>query len=86
VQIEDVMTRLTTWSRKRGRLPGLGISQIPLASTNKTGSYWLETMGCQMNVADSERMEGQLSDLGFAKAATKVYAGCCFTCITCIAA
>lgn len=27
-------------------------------------SYFMETMGCQMNVADSERMEGQMADLG----------------------
>ena len=26
--------------------------------------YKLETMGCQMNIADSERMEGQLQNLG----------------------
>ena len=27
-------------------------------------TYKMETMGCQMNVADSERMEGQLQSLG----------------------
>ncbi len=31
---------------------------------NKDLTYKMETMGCQMNVADSERMEGQLRSLG----------------------
>ena len=31
--------------------------------------YYMDTMGCQMNVADSERMEGQLRDLGFTRSA-----------------
>ena len=31
---------------------------------NKDLTYKMETMGCQMNVADSERMEGQLQSLG----------------------
>ena len=66
------MTRLTTWTRRRGRLPGLGISQVPLASTNRQGKYFLETMGCQMNVADSERMEGKLLDLGLERTENKV--------------
>ena len=56
IKIEDVMTRLTTKSRKRGRLPGLGLMQVPLASTDKQGTYYLESMGCQMNASDSERM------------------------------
>ncbi|KAG7346470.1 tRNA-i6A37 thiotransferase enzyme MiaB [Nitzschia inconspicua] len=36
-------------------------------SSNDTGkdlTYKLETMGCQMNLADSERIEGQLQSLG----------------------
>ena len=28
----------------------------------------MESMGCQMNTADAERMEGQLQALGFQKA------------------
>lgn len=39
-----------------------------MARTSKTATqkktYKLETMGCQMNIADSERMEGQLQSLG----------------------
>ena len=31
---------------------------------NNDLTYKMETMGCQMNVADSERMEGQLQSLG----------------------
>lgn len=31
---------------------------------SKTLTYKLETMGCQMNLADSERIEGQLQSLG----------------------
>ena len=34
----------------------------------RTLSYSMESMGCQMNSADAERMEGQLRALGFAKA------------------
>ena len=30
-------------------------------------NYYIETMGCQMNTADSERIEGQLQDLGYKK-------------------
>ncbi|KAG5178353.1 hypothetical protein JKP88DRAFT_201574 [Tribonema minus] len=71
VKTEDVMTRLSTFSRRRERLPGAGLAQVPLARIGKNASYWMETMGCQMNVADSERMEGQLADLGLRKAEKK---------------
>ena len=30
-------------------------------------SYSIETMGCQMNFADSERIEGQLRDMGYSR-------------------
>ena len=30
-------------------------------------TYTFETMGCQMNFADTERMEGQLQELGYIK-------------------
>jgi Uncharacterized protein family UPF0004 len=32
--------------------------------SSKDLTYKMETMGCQMNIADSERMEGQLQALG----------------------
>lgn len=34
------------------------------AESTKQLTYKMETMGCQMNIADSERMEGQLKALG----------------------
>ena len=34
----------------------------------RTMLYSMESMGCQMNSADAERMEGQLRSLGFSKA------------------
>jgi hypothetical protein len=35
--------------------------------TNTFMSYFIETMGCQMNLADSERIQGQLDYLGYQK-------------------
>ncbi len=41
-----------------------GILGGALGDETKDLTYKLETMGCQMNIADSERMEGQLKALG----------------------
>ncbi len=35
-------------------------------SRNERKTYTIDTMGCQMNVADSERMEAQLAAIGYA--------------------
>jgi len=72
IKVEDVMTKLNTLSKVPGkRLPGSGVERSPLRdlmdAKDRQMTYTLETMGCQMNVADSERMEGQLEDLGFVK-------------------
>ncbi|CAN0361973.1 unnamed protein product [Pylaiella littoralis] len=70
VKIDDVMTRLSATARKAAstRQAGAGLSTSSLRSLQGEGmpalSYFMETMGCQMNVADSERMEGQMADLG----------------------
>lgn len=70
-QIEDVMMRLSATARKAAvaRQAGTGYARSSLRSLQGEGmpalKYYMETMGCQMNVADSERMEGQLSDLGY---------------------
>lgn len=70
LQIEDVMTRLSATARKAAavRQAGTGLATSSLRSLQGEGmpalKYFMETMGCQMNVADSERMEGQLADLG----------------------
>ena len=45
---------------------------IPEFNSGKTAGttmrYSMESMGCQMNTADAERMEGQLQAIGFQKA------------------
>ena len=64
VQIVDVMAdvRRMAWTKARRHVVGKGVLSGALGSADLT--YKLETMGCQMNVADSERMEGQLQGLG----------------------
>ena len=76
VQVLDVMVdvrRMATQkqrrrlkgSSRRGRqaiLSGAWIDNSDTASLDLT--YKVETMGCQMNMADSERIEGQLQNLG----------------------
>jgi len=47
--------------------PG-GAAVVGSGASAKTLLYSMESMGCQMNSADAERMEGQLRSLGFAKA------------------
>ena len=60
VQLVDVRSRLspTLFRRKSTFAP-------PATDAPSVRTYALETMGCQMNVADSERMEGQLRALGY---------------------
>lgn len=62
VQIVDVMAdvrRMAATRPRRVRKDGTTLAPQAIA-----GTYRLETMGCQMNQADSERMEGQLQSLG----------------------
>lgn len=63
IQIVDVMAdvRQMAVSRKRKHLY---LPQRDFFQTNGDLTYQVETMGCQMNTADSERMEGQLHNLG----------------------
>jgi tRNA-2-methylthio-N6-dimethylallyladenosine synthase len=53
-------------SRKSRKIKGElnGILGGALGDDTKDLTYKMETMGCQMNIADSERMEGQLKALG----------------------
>ena len=73
VQLVDVQARLTpqlTRRRKDSYLQMNNVLRKDEAVGNTASSpltYYIDTMGCQMNVADSERMEGQLSDLGFTR-------------------
>jgi hypothetical protein len=69
VQIADVMVDVrkmaTTRPRNKIGIGGDGILGGALSRTNQPDlTYSMETMGCQMNQADSERMEGQLQALG----------------------
>lgn len=76
VKIEDVMFDLSYYSKPMGRVQGRGHEPTPLrelmgkggAQSEQPLTYTLETMGCQMNSADSERMAGQLAALGFREA------------------
>lgn len=70
VQVVDVMAdvRKMAFLKQRKAKKGLSESsshqhQSPSASTSPK-TYQLESMGCQMNSADSERIEGQLQSLG----------------------
>mmetsp|Transcript_24202 Transcript_24202/g.67047 ORF Transcript_24202/g.67047 Transcript_24202/m.67047 type:complete len:681 (+) Transcript_24202:145-2187(+) len=76
VQICDVMAdvrRMSTLKQRKQSKHGYGKSgaRVALAGINpgsddekKDLTYKLETMGCQMNLADSERIEGQLQSMG----------------------
>lgn len=73
VQVVDVMADVRKMAfvkrRKKPRTAGdraeAGILSGALNSEErKELTYKLETMGCQMNMADSERIEGQLQSLG----------------------
>jgi tRNA-2-methylthio-N6-dimethylallyladenosine synthase len=73
ISVVDIMTKskaqvLRSPSGGR-RLAGAG-DALPTVAQQLSGApdtqptYWMETMGCQMNAADSERIAGQLEDLG----------------------
>jgi len=68
VQIQDVMVDVRATSRLKPRKSGgVGIlagALLDRKEESKQLRYKIETMGCQMNLADSERMEGQLRSLG----------------------
>ncbi|MFN9070154.1 MAG: hypothetical protein ACK5WI_04655, partial [Cyanobacteriota bacterium] len=44
------------------------VSSSPVPQTQRRGSYWITTFGCQMNKADSERMAGILEARGYSPA------------------
>ena len=75
VKVEDIMTRLKARTVSSGprRLRGAG-KELPSLADQLSGSpgveptYYFETMGCQMNFADTERMMGQLEGLGMRQA------------------
>jgi hypothetical protein len=63
VQVVDVMANVRKMaSQRKRRTNGSNLLEALRRDTDLT--YKMETMGCQMNTADSERMEGQLQDLG----------------------
>lgn len=58
VQLVDVITKLSpTLVKKKKEF----LQQMPAGKRK----YSIDTMGCQMNVADSERIEAQMKDLGY---------------------
>lgn len=70
VQVVDVMANVRKMAflkpRKKKDQDGKGVLSGALLEDGSTKdlTYKMETMGCQMNVADSERIEGQLQSLG----------------------
>jgi len=62
LQLVDVRSRLSMALSRRKQKNPADPSQPAVAATM---TYAMETMGCQMNVADSQRMEGQLQLLGY---------------------
>lgn len=76
VQIVDVMAdvrKMSTlkqrkitkngYSQSGARVASIGVNPVT-GEEKKDLTYKLETMGCQMNMADSERIEGQLQGMG----------------------
>lgn len=61
LQLMDVQMKLAPQLAKRRQENFLALKR------GHSLTYSMETMGCQMNVADSERMEGQLRDLGYTR-------------------
>lgn len=68
VQVVDVMVDVRHMALRKARKNQTQLSGILGGALGNASSkdltYKMETMGCQMNVADSERMEGQLKALG----------------------
>jgi Uncharacterized protein family UPF0004 len=68
VQVVDVMVDVRQMAFRKARKNQTQPSGILSGALGKKSSedltYKMETMGCQMNIADSERMEGQLQALG----------------------
>lgn len=72
LQLIDVNTAVNAVLLKRRRdnykmIKGLSSKPIGEVELIPEMTYSIETMGCQMNSADSERMEGQLHELGYIK-------------------
>ena len=73
IQLLDVQTTLTPVMQKRKVQSFLSLRDSrsaclgKLAENMHTKTYVIDTMGCQMNTADSERIEGQLVELGYEK-------------------
>eukprot|EP01038_Epipyxis_sp_PR26KG_P010730 gene10730-14414_t len=62
----DRFRQLQKWNTNTSNDIDYGISESNQNSDIKL-SYSIDTMGCQMNIADSERMEAQLQSLGYSK-------------------
>lgn len=62
VDVRKMASRRERKKHRSGILSGALTSSSSEEQPDLT--YKVETMGCQMNIADSERMEGQLQSLG----------------------
>eukprot|EP00929_Paragymnodinium_shiwhaense_P000657 TRINITY_DN100900_c0_g1_i1.p1 TRINITY_DN100900_c0_g1~~TRINITY_DN100900_c0_g1_i1.p1 ORF type:complete len:729 (-),score=138.55 TRINITY_DN100900_c0_g1_i1:50-2182(-) len=69
LRVDDVLLDLNVKHLLAGSVVASFDGETVASSLQESkGTYLVETMGCQMNVADSERMEGQLASLGLRKA------------------
>ncbi len=86
MQLMDVETKLTPALNKRKKEQFIAkrrrdisekserlLDDLDSSSYNSL-TYFLDTMGCQMNVADSERMEGCLQNVGYSRVEDSTHA------------
>lgn len=75
LRLVDVESKLSPALIKRRKENFALLKGLDKRDINTTSmSYYIDTMGCQMNIADSERMESQLLDLGYYKTMTSTNA------------
>jgi len=69
LSISTIQRRRENFLNLKGNFPTSRSSSSSTSANEENSSseltYFMDTMGCQMNVADSERMEAQLTHLGF---------------------
>jgi len=67
VQLMDVVKKLSPILQRRKMENFKSLRQTDVETEKESPTYAIETMGCQMNIADSERIEGNLKELGYSR-------------------